>query len=57
MCKQHDSGDRFLAEEECGQQSLRLGQDGQRVPPAVQQPGFQCRPAGAWDFNGLIIEE
>lgn len=55
VCKHHDSGNWLPAEEECGQQPLRLGQHGQRVPPALQQPGLQRRPAGAWGFKGLIM--
>lgn len=46
MYKHHDSGNRLPAEEERGQQPLRLGQHGQRVHPALQQPGVQRRPAG-----------
>lgn len=53
--KHHDSGDWLPAEEECGQQPLRLGQHGLRVHPALQQPGLQRRPAGARGFKGLMM--
>lgn len=46
MHQHHDHGNRLLAEEERGQQPLRLGPNGQGVHPAVQQPGLQRRPAG-----------
>lgn len=49
MHQHHDCGNRLPAEEECRQQPLRLGPHGQRVHPALQQPGLQCWPAG--DFT------
>lgn len=46
MHRCHDNRDRLPPEEEHGHQPLRLRQDGQRVHPAVQQPGLLCHPAG-----------
>lgn len=46
MHQRRDRGNRLPAEEERGQQPLQLGPDGQRVHPALQQPGLQRRPAG-----------
>lgn len=42
----HDNRNWLPAEEEYWLLPLRLGQDGRRVYPAVQQPGLLCYPAG-----------
>lgn len=49
--QQHDGGGGLPAEEERGQQPLRLRQDGRRIHPAIHQPGLHHRPAGVWGLK------